>query len=170
MKVVGLDLSLRATGYCHADGSTETLSSKLPGIGRIVDLREQISRRLQSDAVTLVALEEYAFSRGGHAHEIGELGGVVKVQVLLPNFTYVLIPIGTLKVFATGKGNSKKTAMALAAAKFGREFPNDDDNQCDAWWLQQIALYRYDASIVTQTAYRDEAVSKIAWPPLEVSA
>ena len=165
MKVVGLDLSLTATGYCHPDGRTETLSSKRRGMGRILDICDAVVDRLGDVGdVPLVAIEDYAFSRGGHAHETGELGGVVKYVLMQCDQDYVLIGPSSLKKFATGKGNANKIAMAVAAAKLGHEFA--DDNCCDAWWLAQIARYRFDLSVVPQTAYRDEAVGKVAWPEL----
>ena len=188
MKVIGLDMSLTATGFCHPDGSTETLSSKRRGMERIEDLAEAVVERIGDDHPAwpldertgnahLVVIEDYAFSRGGHAHEIGELGGVIKHTLRRIHQPYVLIGPSSLKKFATGKGNSNKTAMAVAAAKFGYEFA--DDNQCDAWWLRQMALYALtDRPVVNgellecvppQSAYRDEAVGKVAWPELVAS-
>ena len=184
MNVVGLDLSLTAVGFCHMDGRTETLSSKQRGMERITDLRGQIVERIfPSERIVdpsglladlrfgptpdLVVIEDYAFSRGNHAHEIGELGGVVKFTLTTWHWPkpYVLLGPSALKKFATGKGNADKIAMAVAAAKLGQEFA--DDNQCDAWWLRQMALYRYDLADAPVTAYRDEAVSKVDWPAID---
>lgn len=163
MKVIGLDLSLTATGYCHPDGRTETLSSKQRGMARILDICDAVVDRLGDvGEVPLVAIEDYAFSRGGHAHETGELGGVIKYVLMQCAQPYVLIGPSALKKFATSKGNANKIAMAVAAAKLGQEFT--DDNCCDAWWLAQMARYRFESSVVPATAYRDEAVSKVTWP------
>lgn len=164
MNIVGLDLSLRATGFCHGDGTTETLSSKLSGMARIGALWEAILRRIVI-APDLIVIEDYAFSRGGHAHEIGELGGVVKYGLGQMGQRYVLVGPSSLKKFATGKGNANKIEMGVAAAKLGEEF-GGDDNRCDAWWLYQMGCYRYTEFMVAVTAYRDDAVSKVAWPEL----
>lgn len=179
MKVVGLDLSLTATGLCRADGTTVTLSSKQRGMARIGELRWQVLTGLGLGRPDLVAIEDYAFSRGGHAHEAGELGGVVKWMLIEEGQPYVLVGPSSLKRFATGKGNANKIEMGVAAAKLGQDF-DGDDNQCDAWWLRQMALYAYDARTVVEgepplcilapTAYRDDAVSKVAWPALEEPA
>lgn len=177
MRIVGLDLSLQATGYCAADGSTETLSSPLAAMERIRDLRDQLTARLITygdggwpvTAPDLVVIEDYAFSRGGHAHEIGELGGVVKNTLIDFGQPYVLVGPSAVKKFATDNGQANKIKMAVAASKLGREFV--DDNCCDAWWLRELALYRYltassEVVIAPKTAYRDEVVSKIDWPQL----
>lgn len=165
MKIVGLDMSLRATGFCYPDGRTETLSSKHRGMERLLDICDAVVDRLGDVGESaLVVIEDYAFSRGGHAHEIGELGGIVKYALMQCAQPYVLVGPSSLKKFATGKGNANKIAMAVAAAKLGQEF--SDDNQCDAWWLHTMARYRYGTADVVTSAYRDEAVSKIAWPVL----
>lgn len=177
MRFVGLDMSLTATGYCHPDGKTETLSSRLAAMLRIRDITGQVAQRVvfyeeggwPVSAPDLVLIEDYAFSRGGHAHEIGELGGVMKNQLIELSQAYLLVGPSALKKFATGKGNANKVAMAVAAAKLGLEF--GDDNQCDAWWLREMALYRYEAAATApKTVYRDEVVGKIAWPVLEPAA
>lgn len=179
INVVGLDLSLTAVGYCHPDGRTETISSRRRGVERLCDLRGQIADGLSADRAQLVVLEDYAFSRAAsHAHELGELGGVVKVGLLAAGYPSMLVGPSSLKKFATGRGNANKIAMAVAAAKVGREFA--DDNQCDAWWLWQMAMYRYALApviatperserVAAHTAYRDESVSKIEWPVLAES-
>lgn len=176
MQVVGLDLSLTATGYCSVTGETETLSSKQQEMDRIRDLTEQLSVRLfgpntpqflLEEFADLVVIEDYAFSRGGHAHEVGELGGVVKNLLIEMSQPYVLVGPSSVKKFATNKGNANKIEMGVAAAKLGQEF-GGDDNRCDAWWLREMALYRYGAGATAPaTAYRDEVVSKIAWPVLQ---
>lgn len=165
MKVVGLDMSLTATGLCHPDGRTETLSSKQRGMDRIIDLSDAILNA--AGRADLIAIEDYAFSRGGHAHEAGELGGLVKYRLIVHELPYVLIGPSSLKRFATSKGNCNKIEMGVAAAKVGQEF-DGDDNRCDAWWLREMALYRYEGAPfkVQRTAYRDEAVGKVNWPEL----
>lgn len=167
LQVVGLDLSLTATGYCHPSGETETLSSKQSGMDRIRDITQQVTERLSGNPRALVVLEDYAFSRGGHAHEIGELGGVVKDHLIEMGQRYVLIGPSSVKKFATGKGNANKIEMGVAAAKIGQDFAGDD-NRCDAWWLREMARYRYgNVTTASRTAYRDDAVSKVAWPVLQ---
>lgn len=180
MIVIGLDLSLRATGVGLPSGDTTVLSSKHKGIERILDLRSQFRDLFRasldgSPIPGLVVIEDYAFSspRGSHAHELGELGGAIKVLLTEADVAWVTVLPNLLKKFATGRGNADKTAMAVAAVKAnGHEFR--DDNECDAWWLQTMGLYRFAQEAlgegglygVGQTAYRDEAVSKVDWPQM----
>lgn len=175
----GLDLSLRATGLCLPSGKTTVLSSKRRGSERLGDLRLQLRDLIRANCdgsiVTPIAvIEDYAFSRAGaHAHELGELGGVIRVALDDWEVPWVAVVPSLLKKFATGKGNADKVAMAVAAVKAnGHEFR--DDNECDAWWLQTMGLYRFAQEAlgegglygVGQTAYRDEAVSKVDWPQM----
>jgi Holliday junction resolvasome RuvABC endonuclease subunit len=177
MIVIGLDLSLRATGVGLPSGDTTVLSSKQKGIARIIDLKLQVRDILRaaldgSPISGLVVIEDYAFSRANaHAHELGELGGAVKVMLTTSDIAWTTVPPTVLKKFATGRGNADKTAMAVAAVKAnGHEFT--DDNECDAWWLHTMGMYRFSQEVfgtgalygVANTAYRDEAVSKVDWP------
>lgn len=179
MKIIGLDLSLRATGYADEDGA-RVITSKSRGMPRLSHLLDQIElasgvRHLLDDPRAfarpdLVVIEDYAFSRGdAHAHALGELGGVIKLALHEAGVATVLISPSALKKFATGKGNANKVAMATAATRAGYDGA-DDDNCIDAWWLREMALYRLSAfpsHPLSETAYRDEAVSKVEWPTLE---
>lgn len=49
------------------------------------------------------------------------------------------VPVQTLKIFATGRGNATKQDMAKAALLSGKELPKLDDNGVDAFWLHQWA-------------------------------
>lgn len=159
-RVVGLDLSLTATGV--AAGAADTLRfPRLKGIPRLVALRDEILARC-ADA-DLVLIEGYSFnSRVGGEH-LGELGGVVRVGLFEHGIRYVEIPPAVVKKFATGKGNAPKDAVLTAAVRLG--FDGDDNNGADAWWLRQLGLYRIgDPSALKQTQARDEATAKVSWP------
>jgi hypothetical protein len=67
-----------------------------------------------------------------------------------------------LKKFATGVGNAKKDAMLVGAVRAG--YAGQDNNEADAFWLRQMGLYHLGAAEVPLTAYRTEAVQKVAWP------
>lgn len=186
MRVVGLDLSLTATGLCGTDGSAaRTIAVKSRGVKRLVELRDAVLRGCWTDGdyggwwVDLVVIEGYSMGgqRGsaGIGQALGELGGVVRVALHENGLTWVDVPPASLKKFATGKGNANKVAMATAATRAGYDGP-DDDNAIDAWWLRQMGLYAAcdtagtdtaaAAHDVAHTAYRDEAIAKVTWPPL----
>ncbi|MEX2439706.1 MAG: hypothetical protein WD739_07475 [Actinomycetota bacterium] len=159
MKVVGLDLSLRATGIADWSG-TRTIGSRLRGVERLSEL-EQVIVDACADA-DLVVLENYAFSaRSAHAHELGELGGVIRLGLWREQIHYVDVAPATLKKFATGKGNADKGAM-LAAAIRRFEYQGSDHNQADALMLREMGLAQLGGG--TGIAYSDEAIAKVSWP------
>lgn len=134
---------------------------------RIRHICEQVLGIVDDEHIELAVIEDYAFSRAAaHAHELGELGGVVKVALIGRAVPYVLVPPTVLKLYALGKGGGKgtdKTAMALAAYKrAGVEFP--DDNQCDAWWLRNMGLDAYGHAAFELPAGHRKALSSVAWP------
>lgn len=180
MNVVGVDLSLTATGLCPADGSEPyAIAVKSRGVQRLIELRDTVLRVADGSwRADLIVIEGYSLGttrQASHAHALGELGGVVRVALHENALTWVDVPPASLKKFATGKGNANKVAMATAATRAGYDGP-DDDNAIDAWWLRQMGLYAVcdavdtDAAAaaheVPHTAYRDEAIAKITWPAL----
>jgi Holliday junction resolvasome RuvABC endonuclease subunit len=130
--VVGLDLSITATGIAYADGSTLTVRPTSAGDRRLVEIHSET--RAAVTAADLVVIEDLPT----HARAAGITGmvhGVVRRMLIARGQPYVLITPATLKKYATGKGNADKTAMALALYKrFVLELA--DDNQVDAWWLR----------------------------------
>lgn len=159
--VIGIDLSLTATGICDAYGTPRVITSKLRGVDRLNDLRDKVVYSSISED-DLVILEGYSYASHNQAHQLGELGGVIRLALRDINAPYVDVPPSTLKKFATGKGNANKAAMGLAAARCGYDGPGDD-NAIDAWWLRQMGEYQFGDRFVDITNYRDEAVDKIQW-------
>lgn len=51
---------------------------------------------------------------------------------------YLGVPVGTIKKFATGKGNAPKDKMIAAANDAG--WDGTDDNEADAYWLLRYAM------------------------------
>lgn len=150
--VVGIDLSLTATGIAYADGSTVTISTKrLAGPERLIHVRDAVRAALDVNewAPDLVLVEGYAYGRPAQAHQMGELGGVVRVALHeetaeFPHMQWAVVPPSKLKKFATGKGTADKTAMVVAARdRLG--WTGMDHNQADAIWLRAMGLAIYHA-------------------------
>lgn len=173
--IVGLDLSLTATGVC-VDGTCDTIKTKRTGMERLHELRSEILQCC--DGADLVVIEGYAMgsARQSHSYATGELGGLIRYALWVHDIAYVEIPPASLKQFATGKGNANKDAMVATAARAG--CPADDNNAVDAWWLFQMGAYQaWSAGRragptpgLAVTAYRDKAVAAITWPTREVAA
>lgn len=160
--VVGLDLSIAATGCCHPDGEVETWKYA----AKHGDLRlRYIADEVEASAMTcpdLFVIEDLPT----HAHGAGITGmvhGAVRTVLLELAVPYALVPPATLKKYATGKGNADKTAMALALYKrTGLELA--DDNQVDAWWLRAAGLHHLGQPVVDLPAAQVEALAKVEWP------
>jgi hypothetical protein len=133
--VVGLDLSMTATGICYTTGETCTVKPRSKGDARLTEIRNEV--RTAVYGADFVVIEDLPT----HAHGAGITGmvqGAIRVM-LQSGPPYALLPPATLKKFATGRGNCGKPEMAVALFKrAGLELP--DDNQVDAWWLRAAGL------------------------------
>lgn len=72
---------------------------------------------------------------GGIVSHIMEYAETYKIN-------YVSCPVGTLKKFATGKGNANKDAMIQACQEKLNVQPQDD-NEADALWLLHWGMKQY---------------------------
>lgn len=165
MRVVGIDQSYTGFGF-SVDGEAKKKSfpsSRYAGdIIRLCAIRSWFMDwlSLQKRAgIDLVVMEGYASAAKFGREMAGELGGVVKLAVYDVLHTEPLIvPPNSLKKFVTGKGTAKKNEMLLGVyKKWGQEF--SDDNQADAFALEQFGL-----------AYLDMEVGTGGWHKYEVEA
>ena len=173
--VVGLDLSIAATGICDWRGKTSTVAGK-PQLGderleRIMDAIEAACADDGSIDVDLVVIEDLAIHGPGGGMAAAQVMGAAKYFIRY-NFCgtvpYVLVSPSSLKKFATGKGNCGKPEMAIAAYKrAGLEFA--DDNQCDAWWLRAAGLDALGHPLFPMPQAQRDALAKVAWPDLTLT-
>ena len=163
--VVGLDLSITATGVALADGTVETLSTKpKDGDRRLITIANELFEGV-GNGTDLVVIEGPVV-RSSAAGVIGMVHGAVRSMLLGYGTPYAIVPPATLKKYATGKGNADKTAMALALYKrTGLEF--DDDNQVDAWWLRAAGLHHLGCPIGDVPQAQADALAKVEWPTLD---
>lgn len=164
-RVLGVDLSLTGTGIALPDGFTFTIDCEsLKGLARLEYIRTSIMEYFVPRQ--LVVLEGFSYgSKGQSVYEIGGLGYIIRLALWDANIPFVEVPPSSLKLYATGKGLAKKTAMAVAALKrTGQEF--DDDNQCDAAWLRWMALDHYGYPEFEVPATHRKALEKIVWPEI----
>lgn len=161
-RVVGLDLSITATGIASCDGSTYTVASRETGDRRLVEIRSEVARAVKNRGVDLVVIEDLP----KHAMAAGITGmvhGAVRSALIELGAPYVLVIPSSLKKYATGNGNAGKPEMAVAAFKrAGREF--GDDNQCDAWWLRAMGLDHLGQPITAMPASQRASLKALKWP------
>ncbi len=162
--VVGLDLSITATGVAFGDvAQTWKLPSRL-GDARLLSIATAVGSIAVED-VDLVVIEDLPT----HAHGAGITGmvhGAVRVALMKANVPYVLVTPATLKKYATGRGNATKAEMAVALYKrFGLELA--DDNQVGAFWLRAAGLDALGFAPVVLPEVQRSVLGKVEWPAVE---
>ncbi len=169
MHIIGLDLSLTATGVALAHDETLTVTSKQRGVARLIELRDRIVRLCDAGPfghVDLVMIEGYSYgSKNSHAHALGELGGIIRVALTEAGIRYVDVPPSNLKKYATGKGNASKGLVLVEAVK-RLGYVGSSDNESDALWLREVGLAHCSpAGAADVPALNRTALDGIEFPP-----
>lgn len=161
-RVVGLDLSITATGIAWCDGTTYTVTGKTTGDRRLLTICQEVGIAVDGRSIDLVVIEDLPT----HAKAAGITGmvhGAVRAYLLRLGTPYALITPASLKKYATGRGNAGKPEMAVAAYKrLGRE--PADDNQVDALWLRAAGLDRLGQPLAQMPAANRAALDAVTWP------
>jgi len=161
--ILALDMSLTSTGYC-LNGDSGVIRTRKRGWERIGHILGEVAG-MASNA-DLVVIEGYSFgSQGRSVYQIAELGGVVRYHIYTWALPLVEVAPGTLKRFATGKGNSNKDAMIAAAIRrFG--FEGSDNNASDAFLLWCLARAAYGEPVAPVPLVNAAAVQVPEWPEI----
>jgi Holliday junction resolvasome RuvABC endonuclease subunit len=165
MNVIGLDLSIAATGACWPDGTTDTIKGDSShGDRRLVTIVDKIYRAHLGLQFDLAVLEDLPI-HGKGAGITGMVQGAVRLVLMRLKIPYALMSAATLKAYATGSGNADKHAMRMAAFKRGGlEFK--DDNQCDAWWLRNAGLDWLGHPEIQLPQAQRARLGKAKWPAM----
>jgi len=173
--VVGLDLSLTATGIADSNGARTILGMPLKrDAAHILRWTRMLGIADEVDEATaharVIAVEGPSFgSNDPGAHERAGLwwmvyGNLARIWAL----RIVVVAPASLKRYATGKGNAGKPQMvAEAIRRLG--YTGHDDNECDALWLRAMALDHYGHPLCPMPAANRAALEKVAWPELAVT-
>lgn len=147
MMLLALDLGT-TTGFCC--GNHEHLVSgvwllkqgRFDGGGmRFVKFRSELNEVGIAYKLDRVAYEEVRRHIGTDAaHVYGGLQAILTEWCETNGIPYEGIPVGTIKKFATGKGNANKDAMVAYARRLGTHIEND--NEADAIALFQLVMAR----------------------------
>lgn len=170
MRIGALDLSLTASGVARwAPGaSVQTTTLSPPGL-RGVQRLEWILRKVVGLVCNcdLVVVEGYAYARANQAHQIGELGGVIRLALFTRQIEYVEVAPPSLKKVATGKGNAGKELVLVEAVK-RLGYDGADNNIADALWLLEMAKIHYGFPGAVELPQKNlEGLDKVSWPALE---
>jgi Holliday junction resolvasome RuvABC endonuclease subunit len=169
LRVLGLDLSITATGMCVPNGATRTLRTNAKtGDKRLQFIAEHVGIILDGGVDVAVIEEAPPGLKGPAIKAIHMVHGAVRLRLLEAGTPYVVINPTTLKGYATGSTGGDKTAMAMAAYKRAdREFADDKGgDQCDAFWLRAAGLDWYGQPEFELPKVQRERLAKVAWPDL----
>lgn len=167
MRIAAFDLSLTAPGYATFDGENRAGgvidTKKLSGMLRLDHIRSEVLRL--SEGADLVVIEAYAYGMANQAHQLGELGGIVRYSLWQRGLTVVDLNPVYLKQYLTGAGNAKKDAMmAEAVRRLGYEGHSNDG--ADAWALLHAGLDAYGQGWAKLPAAQVERLQQVPWPAL----
>lgn len=161
--VVGLDLSLTATGVATREG-TSTLRTKLKGVERL----DWFFRKIYAlgKLSDVVVIEGYSYGSMAKREVMGELGGVARVALYESKCPFVVVAPTALKKYTTGKGNSGKDEIIAAAIRL-HGFQGTNNNEADAYMLWRMGLARYmPGEHGPLKKYQEEGLAKVEWPPI----
>lgn len=160
-RVIGLDLSLTATGIAGHDGLLHTVATARGGDVRLIYIRSAIHDKVLG-GVDLAVVEDLPT----HAKAAGITGmvhGVVRAVLLDVGVPYVLVPPATVKKYATGSGNATKADMRMALYQRTGDDVRDD-NQVDAAWLRLMGRDALGVPEVEMPTTHRAVLAKVAWP------
>lgn len=177
--VVGLDLSLTATGIATPDG-VETVTSRSTTGASLLDRALRLERiaghvaaavaRAGNEATKgddlLVVIEAPAFSRTtGHQHDrsglwwliVVELSGWERLQVV------EVTPSARAK-YATGKGNGGKDEVLAAVVRRYPDVLVSNNNEADSLVLRAMGCDWLGEPLAEVPQTHRAALDKVAWP------
>lgn len=170
MHVVAFDPSLSCTGWARGRSQpsgeprvevARIVPKNLMGERRLVYIRDEVLRR--ADGAGVVVLEGYAFARENQAHQLGELGGVLRVALHEAGLPFVVLAPSKLKLYATGKGNAKKEEV-LAEAVRRLRYAGSSTDEADALWLLAMAFHGYGVPIWRVPQNHLRGLRDVRWP------
>lgn len=166
MNIIGLDLSLSATGVALPDGRTRTIHGDPDdGDHRLYSTAATLHSLLEPyGQIDIAILEDLPVNALGAGYT-GMIQGVVRLLLIQERIPYALVAPATLKKYATGHGHAEKSDM-LAALVHRTGHNIRDDNQVDAWWLRHAGLDWYGMPEASMPAEQRASLDKVRWPDL----
>jgi crossover junction endodeoxyribonuclease RuvC len=170
--VVGLDLSLTASGVCHiVDGeiTLNTVRSKpkpkatlADQVERLAWIRDNIADLCDGAHLVLVEGPSYG-SKGASVHQIAGNWWLIVDQLVERGIPVGVAPPSVVKKWATNRGNADKTAVGIAMARLWPTITPGNDNEVDALAIATMAAQRAGMAVPTR-AHHADALTKAAWP------
>ena len=171
MKIMGIDPSLTGTGVCILETPNtiifdKEIITKDKNTERLITISRELKTILTLYIPELICLEGYAYANPNQAHQLGELGGIIRI--LLHEYNYKkrnnnlkIIQPTTLKKFITSKGNCKKELILKEVYK-QFNYDTDSNNIADAFALTMVGLpILVPEEYEKLTKVRKEVINKI---------
>jgi crossover junction endodeoxyribonuclease RuvC len=166
-RILAVDLGT-TTGFVagtldhHVSGTWDLKPNRYDGGGmRFVRFRQKLGEVLAAYKFEIVAYEEVRRHLGTDAaHVYGGLQAILTAFCEENSIPYEAVPVGTIKKYATGKGNAKKDAMIAAAVSWGYEVA--DDNEADALALFRMKAVEYGSAEIVRLPVRGAEKAKVA--------
>lgn len=153
--VVAFDLSLTSTGVADRNG-TRRICPKTSGTARLAEIRDAVVRECHPHVTLdeqiwcaggrcdsrpdLVVIEGYSYASGNKAHDVGEMGGVVRLALYEAGIAYEVVSPSSIKIAACGKGNASKDDVLLAAVR-RLGYAGNSKDEADALWLYRLTMH-----------------------------
>lgn len=167
--ILGIDPSLSCTGLVLIRAGKilwrGTLSSKLTGIARLVDLECKLVAVLGElpARVHAAVIEGYAFGASNQREALAEWGGILRAMLYKRELPLLECAPTTLKKFVLPQeAKGGKELMLLASYKrWGVEFTTNDE--CDAHALAQLGYTRLQLEYGSAAAGTSQRSIEAAW-------
>lgn len=179
MHVVGIDLSLTATGIAHAYTGGTAVVETITSTGKAGATLNDRAARLDHLTTTildnlgnaqLVVIESPSLGQarqGGQLDRHGLWWLVVDALRHRGYPTAAVTPAGRAK-YATGKGNAPKDTVMLAVARRHPDVEITNNNEADALTLAAMGARHLGHPIDNMPAINLTAMNAVAWPGHEL--
>lgn len=174
MRIIGMDPSMTATGICDWKGGTLTVKTvakqkdnRLRVVNRAVGFAARSSLTFGEPVALAVVELPPPGLKGVAIPAMHMVQAAVRMALMDAGVPYAVVNPQYVKAYAGWAKNDKEAMARAAYDAAGVEF--EDDNQCDAWWLRQMAMDHYgqvDLMSVRVSATQRAWLDKVAWPEL----
>jgi Holliday junction resolvasome RuvABC endonuclease subunit len=155
--LVGLDLSLRQSAAVAlpldwTPGDWSAVRSMLVGralskdasehdrIERVRFIADELVGFVAKVGATDVFIEAYSYSRANQAHQLGELGGVVRVRLRESGATVHVVPLASARKLLLGKVPQSDAKVAVFTALRGAGWNVATTDEADAMCVASFGL------------------------------
>ena len=162
-RILAIDPSLTATGVAFEHDGSVVVTHIAPatrGAFRLSWFREQFTDVYLPEC-DAVYIEGYAYAEAQRAHQLGELGGVIRLACFDADKPCIEVPPSTLKMYATGKGNAPKDLVLVEAVK-RLGYVGASKDEADALWLYYLGYHHaHGEALVDVPAQHSRALTKM---------